>query len=356
LNAITGGRDLKSKAVQALGPLLIGLQGPRVTNEEREWLRHPAVGGVVLFTRNYVDKQQLGELTGEIVACAARDLLICVDHEGGRVQRFRKGFTSLPPLAVLGRMHAESPALANDFAYRHGRVMATELLLCGVDLSFAPVLDIGARSIVIGERAFAAQPAVIIELARAYIAGMHDAGMSATGKHFPGHGSVVADSHTGDVNDPRPFEEIRELDLQPFAVLSRQMDAVMMAHVMYPLADQFPAGYSKFWIQTVLRQQLNFNGTVFSDDLGMVAAQIAGDVGERVDASLRAGCDAVLLCKPGAVRLLLATTRDGAYKDAGAALRRLKGRLGSSREELESIGEWRQWRASIEQLEHSEWI
>ena len=334
---------------------MIGLAGTELTAEERLWLRHPAVGGVVLFSRNYTDKDQLTALTAQIASCDTRRPLICVDHEGGGVQRFRAGFTRLPPVAVLGRMHAESPALANDFAYRHGRVMATELLLCGIDLSFAPVLDIGLRSVVIGERAFAAEARVIIELATSYVAGMHDAGMAATGKHFPGHGSVAADSHTENVRDPRPFARIRALDLEPFAALSGQLDAVMMAHVSYPAADPLPAGYSRFWIHAVLREQLGFTGTVFSDDLGMYAAGVAGDIGARATKSLEAGCNAVLVCDPGDVRELLGLPAAESLPPAGQCLDRLKGRLGASREELESVGEWRQWKASIEQLENSEW-
>jgi beta-N-acetylhexosaminidase len=165
-----------------LGPLLIGLAGHEIDGDERAWLRHPSVGGVVLFTRNYRDVTQLSALTTAIRETANRDLLICVDHEGGRVQRFREGFTRLPALGVLGKMYADSPSLARDFAYRHARVMATELLLCGVDLSFAPVLDLGERSVVIGDRAFAADKSTIAELAAAYVAGMHDAGMAATGR------------------------------------------------------------------------------------------------------------------------------------------------------------------------------
>jgi len=277
-----------------------------------------------------------------------------VDHEGGRVQRFREGFTRLPPLAILGRMFAESPSMAADFAYRHGRVMATELLLCGVDMSFAPVLDVGLRSVVIGDRAFASQPDVIIELARSYIAGMHDAGMCSTGKHFPGHGSVEADSHTDDVSDTRPMDEIQQMDMAPFSALVGDLDAMMMAHVLYPEVDKLPAGYSPFWIQSILRQKLAYRGTVFSDDLGMFAAEIAGNLADRVRISLDAGCDSALICHPDDVRKLLALS-DEAYADADDALRRLKGKPVPDRDELETVGEWRQWKKTIEQLEQSKW-
>ena len=344
-------------AERPLGPILIGLAGPEVSSEESSWLSHPAVGGVVLFTRNYRDLSQLSELTTSISESAGRDLLICVDHEGGRVQRFHDGFTRLPPLAVLGKMYRESAENAIDFAYRHGRVMATELLLCGVDLSFAPVLDLGDRSVVIGDRAFADDPAVIIELSDAYIGGMHDSGMAATGKHFPGHGSVEADSHTDDVCDPRPFELIEEADLKPFAALSGKLDAMMMAHVLYSSVDEKPAGYSPFWIKTVLRDKLAYQGTIFSDDLGMYAAKVAGGLVERVYDSLNAGCDAVLVCDPEDVRQLLAGDKL-AIADADTALKRLKSRLTATREEVERVSEWRQWKKTIKQLEleQSEWV
>jgi beta-N-acetylhexosaminidase len=340
---------------QLLGPLLIGLAGFEVNPGEYDWLSHPDVGGVVLFTRNYHDLSQLSELTASITEIAGRELLICVDHEGGRVQRFRDGFTRLPPLAVLGKMYSNSPSNAADFAYRHGRVMATELLLCGVDLSFAPVLDIGDRSVVIGDRAFADTAEVIIELSGAYIAGMHDAGMAATGKHFPGHGSVEADSHTDDVLDPRPWEEIEQLDLKPFAALSGKLDAMMMAHVLYPKVDESPAGYSPFWIKTILRQKLAYEGTIFSDDLGMFAAKVAGSLVDRARDSLDAGCDAVLVCDPADVGQLL-TDNEALFADADIALKRLKGRLTATRDEVESVSEWRQWKKTITQMEQSEWV
>jgi len=344
----------KANPQNPLGPLMIGLGGTKVSKQECHWLRHPAVGGVVLFSRNYLDPGQLTDLTASIVETGGRDLLICVDHEGGRVQRFKRGFTRLPPLAVLGKMYRQSPSMANDYAYRHGRVMATELLLCGVDMSFAPVMDVGARSVVIGDRAFSADISTIVDLSGSYLAGMHDAGMCATGKHFPGHGSVEADSHTDDVCDLRTFAEIEQTDLQPFAALSGDLDAVMMAHVVYPAVDEMPAGYSAFWIQSILRQKLAFEGTVFSDDLGMFAAKIAGGLIERVRSSLRAGCDAALVCDPGDVKRLLAHS-DEALADAGPALSRLKGCSMASREEVERVGEWRQWKKSIMQLEQSIW-
>ena len=347
----------KPAAEQPLGPVLIGLAGLEVSAEERAWLSHPAVGGVVLFTRNYHDLSQLTELTASISEISGRDLLICVDHEGGRVQRFREGFTRLPPLAVLGKMYAESAANALDFAYRHGRVMATELLLCGVDMSFAPVLDLGDRSVVIGDRAFAADPEAIIQLSDAYIGGMHDAGMAATGKHFPGHGSVVADSHTDDVCDPRSFEQIEQADLKPFVALSGKLDAMMMAHVLYPEVDEKPAGYSPYWIKTILREKLAYEGTIFSDDLGMYAAKVAGGLIERVHDSLLAGCDAVLVCDPDDVRQLLANEKL-CLSHADSALKRLKGRLSATREEVEQVSEWRQWKKTITQLEleQSKWV
>lgn len=341
---------VQSSSEQPLGPLLIGLAGTVISAEEANWLSHPAVGGVVLFTRNYQDLEQLTDLTASISEQAGRDLLICVDHEGGRVQRFRDGFTRLPPLAVLGKMYEESKPNALDFAYRHGRVMATELLLCGVDLSFAPVLDLGDRSVVIGDRAFGADPEVIIQLSGAYIGGMHDAGMAATGKHFPGHGSVEADSHTDDVLDPRPYKLIEQADLAPFVALGPKLDAMMMAHVIYSSVDKRPAGYSPFWIKTVLRGKLAYEGTIFSDDLGMFAAKVAGGLAERVRDSLQAGCDAVLVCDPEDVRQLLADD-NLSFADADRALKMLKGRLTASREEVERVSEWRQWTKTITQLE-----
>jgi beta-N-acetylhexosaminidase len=348
------GRPPPPENDNAPGPVLIGLEALEVTDEERGWLRHPAVGGVVLFTRNYASRAQLRELNQAIRELAAAPALICVDHEGGRVQRFRDGFTRLPPLAVLGRMYGDSRSKACDFAYRHGRVMATELLMEGIDLSFAPVLDLYLDSCVIGDRAFSADPGAVSELGAHYLAGMHDAGMKTCGKHFPGHGSVRADSHVDEVIDERGTEAIESTDLRPFRELLRDLDALMMAHVIYPKLDSCPAGYSKRWIQKCLRGRLGFRGVVLSDDLGMHAAAFAGKLADRLQRSLEAGCDVVLVCQPRDVRELLAGMAESPAT-AGPALDRLRGQVLVAADELAQVGEWRHWQQSLEELEHSKW-
>jgi beta-N-acetylhexosaminidase len=343
-----------TSCTEQLGPLLIGLAGTELGAGERDSLQHPAVGGVVLFTRNYASPRQLGELTDAIRASSGRGLLITVDHEGGRVQRFREGFTRLPALGVLGRMYEERADRALDMAYRHGRVMAGELLLAGVDLSFAPVLDLDRGSRVIGDRAFSASPAAVASLALHYLAGMHDAGMKTCGKHFPGHGSVEADSHTDDVTDDRELEALRSADLVPFAAALPSLDSVMMAHVCYPAVDPAPAGYSYRWIQGILRREMGFRGAVFSDDLVMHAALIAGKLADRLSAALQAGCDAALVCEPQAAAGLLNELMDSPG-DATQALAGLRGRSPHTAQEMESIGEWRHWRRSLMDLEQSKW-
>jgi beta-N-acetylhexosaminidase len=338
----------------ASGRVLIGLGGTSVSPEEEFLLRHPATGGVVLFTRNYANREQLTDLTASIRKTAQKELLITVDHEGGRVQRFREGFTRLPALAVLGRVFDEHPEKARDLAYRHGRVMATELLLCGVDMSFAPVLDLDRESCVIGDRAFSANPAGIIQMGGHYLAGMHDAGMKTCGKHFPGHGSVQADSHVDNVCDARLFKEIEKHDIEPFRALLNGLDSMMMAHVVYPSVDDRPAGYSPVWIGEYLRGKLGFGGIVFSDDLGMHAAAFAGKLFDRMQRSLEAGCDAVLVCQPEAVKELYAGLDDLAH-DTKNGLSCLSGRNMHTAEELAMVGEWRHWQQSLELLEKSQW-
>lgn len=332
-----------------LGPVLIGVSSLQLSQEDRDWLQHPAVGGVVLFSRNYQDQKQLDELVAAITEAVPRRLLLCVDQEGGRVQRFKDGFTRLPALGSLAQLYRQDSEQARDFAYRHGRVMASEVLAWGVDLSFAPVLDLNRGSCVIGDRSLGDHPDAVIELGAAYLAGMHDAGMSTTGKHFPGHGSVVADSHVDDVLDPRGFAELSASDLQPFIQLQDQLDAMMIAHVVYSAVDNLPAGYSAKWLQQHLRGDLAYKGTIFSDDLGMHAAKTAGNLYSRTMDSLEAGCDAVLVCQPDDVRALFNDLKDSP-KDATQALSRLYGAPSVQRDELALVGEWRQWVHSLEQM------
>ena len=336
------------------GPILIGMPGPELGADDLEQLHHPAVGGVVLFSRNFSDRQQLEHLVSRIRGLRQPRLLVCVDQEGGRVQRLQDGFTRLPPLAVLGRLLSEDRSKALDMAYRHGRVMATEMLACGIDLSFAPVLDLDRDSCVIGDRAFSSQPQAVEQLGRCYLSGMYDAGMKATGKHFPGHGSVLADSHVDDVCDPRTLAELEATDLVPFEQLAGALDAMMIAHVVYPAVDILPAGYSRIWLQEILRGRLGYGGVIFSDDLGMHAAKTVGDLPTRTRLCLEAGCDLVLVCNPQDVAALLPQL-EASPADATKAVTRLYGRPTVDRGELirvveEGIREWGHWQRSLEQL------
>jgi beta-N-acetylhexosaminidase len=341
------------------GPILIGLPGAGLDAISRAQLTHPAVGGVVLFTRNFESRNQLLELVDEIRGLRSPRLLITIDQEGGRVQRLRDGFTELPPLGVLGRLYRHEPEHAVDMAYRHGRVMATEMLAFGIDLSFAPVLDLDRGSRVIGDRAFSGNPATVIALGRSYLAGMRDSGMRSTGKHFPGHGSVEADSHTDDVRDARPLTDIRESDLQPFAALAGDLGALMIAHVVYPAVDELPAGYSEPWLKDILREDMAYRGVILSDDLGMHAAKSVGDLSRRTLRCLDAGCDLALVCLPDDVASLLRET-ETTWPDAAAAIERLYGRPTVDRVELEAvvregIREWGHWQASLERLGGQAW-
>ena len=281
-----------------LGPLMLDVAGTELTGDDRRRLSHPLVGGVILFTRNYRDPVQLAALTAEIHAIKTAPLLIGVDHEGGRVQRFREGFTRLPPMRALGEVWNAHPHRARELARETGYVLGAELRAHGVDFSFAPVLDLdyGASS-VIGDRAFHAQAQAVSELAHALMLGMKDAGMAACGKHFPGHGHVTADSHVDIPVDGREFADIALADLVPFQQMADfGLAAMMPAHVIYPKVDSQPAGFSRVWLQTILRGRLNFDGMIFSDDLCMAGAAVAGGVVERVHAALAAGCDMALVC------------------------------------------------------------
>ncbi len=279
--------------------LLIGIAGTELTPQERDWLQHDAVAGVVLFKRNFASRGQVTELTAAIRAATPRPLLLAVDQEGGRVQRFREGYADLPPLEGFGQLYARDPDAALALAGEHAWLMASEIRATGLDLSFAPVVDVGHGNLAIGNRAFAEDPQVVAALTAAYVRGMHEAGMAATLKHFPGHGTVREDTHVDTAIDPRPLHEIEAHDLLPFrAGIDAGADAVMMAHVIYPHVAPEPAGYSPRWINGILREQMGFRGVVFSDDIGMAASFAAGGVKGRVDAHLDAGCDVVLVCHP----------------------------------------------------------
>jgi beta-N-acetylhexosaminidase len=288
--------------------LVIGIAGKELSAEERDWLQHPACAGVILFTRNFASREQVGELAAAIRAAAPRPQLLCVDQEGGPVQRFRDGFFRLPPLVRFGERHARDPDGALALAREHAWLMASEIRATGIDLSFAPVVDLGRGNRAIGNRAFHAEPAIVADFTAAYVRGMHTAGMAATLKHFPGHGSVLEDTHFDAAVDPRPLETLRAEDLHPFAAgIAAGAEAVMMAHVTYPAVAPEPAGYSPRWLRDILRGEMGFTGTIFSDDIGMAAANTAGGVPARIHAHLDAGCDVVLVCAPALVAESLAS-------------------------------------------------
>ncbi len=278
------------------GPLMVDVGGLTLTAEDKEVLAHPDVGSVILFSRNVDTPTQIAELTAAMRAVRP-ELWIAVDQEGGRVQRFREGFTRLPPMRQFGHQYDQDPVAALAAAKACGELMAREVRAVGVDFSFAPVLDLDVGvSGVIGDRAFHTDPAAATALVRAFMQGMKTAGMMTIGKHFPGHGSVAADSHFALPVDDRSWAEIDAYDLQPFRALARELDGIMPAHVVYPQVDPLPAGFSSFWLKTVLREQLGFQGLIFSDDLCMEGAAGVGSMAERKALALEAGCDVVLIC------------------------------------------------------------
>jgi len=283
--------------------LLIGTSGTGLSDHEREQLRSPRVSGLVLFSRNFTSREQVQALIAEVRSVRPDEgFVVAVDQEGGVVQRFRDGFTRLPALASLGVVYDRDPARACSLAEEHAWVMASEMRAIDVDISFAPVLDLARGCRVIGTRALHAQPEAVAELADAYVRGMHMAGMAATIKHFPGHGSVAEDTHLESAADPRPLQVIRENDLLPFVeCIALGVEAVMMAHVIYPQVDAVPAGQSRAWIGDILRRELGFQGLVFSDDISMAGAGLDGRLDARVKAHAQAGCDLILACQPEAV-------------------------------------------------------
>jgi beta-N-acetylhexosaminidase len=277
---------------------MLDIEGTELNRDDIRRLQHPMVGGVILFKRNYQSPAQLKELTAALHAVRQPPLLISVDHEGGRVQRFRDGFTRIPAMRELGNIWNTNPKKARHLAELVGWVLAAELRAHGVDFSFTPVLDVDfGNSDVIGDRAFHRKTEAIADLAHALMTGLKRGGMAAVGKHFPGHGYVAADSHTEIPVDERLFSQIEQDDLEPFRrMIDSGMVAVMPAHVIYPKIDNKPAGFSRIWLQQVLRKHLGFHGVIFSDDLAMEGATVAGNVTERALSALNAGCDMVLVC------------------------------------------------------------
>jgi beta-N-acetylhexosaminidase len=281
-----------------LGPVIIDVNGLTLTDSERQRLLHPLVGGVILFARNFESKKQVAQLTAQIHAVRSPRLLVCVDHEGGRVQRFKKGFTAVPPMRELGKLWDGDVLGACKKATEYGQIIGRELLEIGVDLSFTPVLDLDyAHSQVIGDRAFHSDARVVTMLAKALNHGLLLSGMGNCGKHFPGHGYASADSHHHLPIDDRDLQTILSLDAAPYHWLGDSLMSVMPAHVLYPQVDKKqPAGFSKIWLQKILRKQLKFDGIIFSDDLTMEAAAATGSITQRANAAFAAGCDSVLVC------------------------------------------------------------
>jgi len=333
-----------------MAQVMIDIAGTELTEEDKTLLGHPDVNGLILFTRNFQSLAQLSELCQQSRAAAKKPLLIAVDHEGGRVQRFRQGFTLIPAMADFAYLAdtAQQLTLARDM----GWLMAAEVKAAGLDISFAPVLDINDVSDVIGDRAFADNASDVVTLASEFIAGMHEAGMPATGKHFPGHGSVQADSHVAIPVDERDKQSIFTNDLPPFRAFAKKLDAVMPAHVIYSQVDEQPAGFSRYWLQTVLRQQLGFDGMIFSDDLSMHGATVVGNMQARADAALTAGCDMILVCndRAAAVELLQHELPQTNAASQQRFTRMLSGDVSMAMDELQRTDRWQRAQQGIETI------
>ena len=329
---------------------MLDLAATELTESEREILKHPATGGVILFSRNYQSPEQIHQLAAEIHNMRKPPLLVAVDQEGGRVQRFREGFVQLPPAAWFGALYDRNARQALQITQQAGWLMASELRALEVDFSFAPVLDL-ARGIssVIGDRAFHAQPHIVAQLAHAWMRGAHEAGMPVVGKHFPGHGSVIEDSHLDLPIDPRRPEDIMIEDLLPFQrMIDYGIEAIMPAHIIYEKASPDLAGFSTYWLRDILRDKLDFQGVIFSDDLSMAAAGRAGSYPQRASAALEAGCDMILICNnsSGAVEVLeeLKEFRDPTRQ---SRLLRMHGRKALDKNRLHLDP---RWRAAIEAI------
>lgn len=285
---------------------MLDIQGTELSEQDAELILHPEVGGLILFSRNYVDRAQLSTLVAQVRALRA-DLIVAVDQEGGRVQRFREGFETLPSIQKIADLARANPAQSDSICFSLGWLMATDVLSADIDISFAPVLDLDRDSCsVIADRSFSEDPLQAVQMGRAYLQGMGQAGMAATAKHFPGHGGVVADSHLQLPVDNRTMDELRCRDLIPFAELMDGYDAVMPGHLSYPNIDRLPVGFSPFWLQQVLRKELGFQGLIFSDDLTMEGAAASGSYRQRAKLAMDAGCDMLLVCnnRTGAIEVL----------------------------------------------------
>jgi beta-N-acetylhexosaminidase len=332
-----------------LGPLMVDIQGTRLSPEDRDLLVHPLVGSLILFTRNFESVEQLEALVRDIQALRSPSLLIAVDHEGGRVQRFRKDFTVLPSMRLIGRQYDQEAAAGRRLARQCGWLMAAELRAIGIDMSFAPCVDLDyGASTVIGDRAFHRDPQVVGDLALSFMNGMRAAGMAATAKHFPGHGAVVADSHVARPIDRRSSSDLLDDEIPYRRLIENGLPAIMAAHVIYPDVDERPASLSSRWLRDHLRSQLGFTGAIFTDDLSMEAAAVAGSMADRVQAALQAGCDMAAVCnnRRGAVQ---AVERLGSFDDPVGQIRlaRLRGVAGPTRQELLASAEWREQRDAV---------
>ncbi len=331
---------------------MIDLRGTSIDDEELRWLASPAVCGVILFARNFENREQLKQLVASIHDVRDPPLLVAVDQEGGRVQRFVDPFTRLPPLSTLGHLYDVDVGRALTSARAFGWLMAAELLSFGVDLSFAPVVDLDrGLAEVIGDRALHSSATAVCQLASAFAAGAHDAGMAITAKHFPTHAGVICDSHIESAVDGREFNDLWD-DLQPYRhLINGRLDAIMVAHVSFPNVDPLPASFSRWWLTEQLRGQLSFGGAIISDDISMIAAETVGSYAERARAALEAGCDMVLLCNAAEEIPAVLDALDG-YSSPPSQLHlmRLHGRGKKDWDTLCASSEWREARELIRSL------